>query len=393
MTYLITQMLLCLLVAFALGFFLGWLLRGVGCRERIAALEVRLTDLVARASTAESRAREAEAAAEAARAKAAAEADNAAAAQAVAAVEAEMAADATAAAVAIAAAAAEADEPYIPGYPVEEIEGIGEGFGKRLRAEGVPTTDRLLVETRTAEGRAFLAQVCEVDEATVGNWRTMADLLRIPGIGGQWAEILWRCGVTDVSTLAGQDAAGLLARMEEVNAAEHRVPVELPTVQRVSHWIEEAAAAGAGAAAASGEPRDLYVPGHPVEEIEGIGPGFGRRLRADGIATTGRLLLDGLTPEGRATIAGICEVDEDTAHNWVTMADLLRLPGVGGQWAELLWRSGIGNVQTLARQEASALLARMERINTDEHRVPEMPTLERVAHWIEEAGRVRPLLD
>ncbi|MEJ2540759.1 MAG: DUF4332 domain-containing protein [Gemmatimonadota bacterium] len=130
-----------------------------------------------------------------------------------------------------------------------------------------------------------------------------------------------------------------------------------------------------------------------MEDIEGIGEGFGKRLRASGIDTTGRLLLDGLTEEGRGEIATTCEVDPDTVRHWVTMADLLRLPGIDGQWAELLWRSGIPNVQTLAEQDAAALLASMKTVNAEERRVPTMPTVERVGHWIYEAGRALPLLD
>ncbi|MEJ2540758.1 MAG: DUF4332 domain-containing protein [Gemmatimonadota bacterium] len=241
MTYLITQMLLCLLAAFALGFFLGWLLRGAGCRDRIESLEARLAAARSEAEGLADRARAAEAAAEAARAEAASESRSASTARAVAAAEAQIAAGASAVAAAAASAAADAAEPYIPGYPVEEVEGIGAGFGKRLRAEGIPTTDRLILEGRTPEGRAFIAQICEVEPETVEGWITMADLLRIPGIGGQWAELLWRCEVSDVPALSRQKAPALLNRMEQVNAAEHRVPMELPSVERVAHWIQEAA--------------------------------------------------------------------------------------------------------------------------------------------------------
>jgi hypothetical protein len=50
-------------------------------------------------------------------------------------------------------------------------------------------------------------------------------------------------------------------------------------------------------------------------------------------------------------------------------------------------------VQALAAADAAALLAKMEETNVAEHRVPELPTVERVAHWIHEAKRVRPMLD
>ncbi len=191
MSYLISQIFWCLLLAFLLGFLLGWLLRHLSCRKHTAELEARY-----RRELDELRKRLAE----------------------------------------VPAAA----ELFIPGYPVEDIEGIGEGFGRRLRAEGLDTTDKLLLKLRDAEGRSRVCSVCDIDDKTAHSWATMADLLRIPGVGGQWAELLWRCDVPTVQALGRQEAAALVAKMKEVNVDEHRVP-ELPDESRVRHWIAEAA--------------------------------------------------------------------------------------------------------------------------------------------------------
>jgi predicted flap endonuclease-1-like 5' DNA nuclease len=126
------------------------------------------------------------------------------------------------------------------GTPIEDIEGIGTGFGKRLRAEGIATTEKLLELCATDDGVRRVCNCVAVDEATVRNWGTMADLMRIRGLGGQWSELLWRSGVASVQDLASCDAATLAARMAEVNEAEHRV-AELPGEQRVKQFIGEAA--------------------------------------------------------------------------------------------------------------------------------------------------------
>ena len=68
----------------------------------------------------------------------------------------------------------------------------------------------------------------------------LADLMRVRGLGGQWSELLWRCGVTSVQDLATRDVASLMSRMAEVNEDEHRV-AELPGEHRVAKFIEEAA--------------------------------------------------------------------------------------------------------------------------------------------------------
>lgn len=190
MSYLISQIFWCLLLAFALGFLLGWFLRHLSCRKAMEEMERRMA--------------------------------------------------------AAAPAAAPAAEPegagqamYIPGYPVEDIEGIGTGFGKRLRAEGIDSTDKLLVKLTTQSGIEQVCRVCDIDEKTARSWATMADLLRLPGVDGQWSELLWRCDVSDVQTLARQSAGPLVEKMKSVNVDEHRVP-ELPDEGRVAHWIREA---------------------------------------------------------------------------------------------------------------------------------------------------------
>ena len=126
------------------------------------------------------------------------------------------------------------------GTPIEDIEGIGTGFGKRLRADGIKTTERLLELCTSDEGVQRICRCVDLDENTVRNWGTMADLMRISGLGGQWSELLWRCDVRSVQDLAGCDAATLVAKMAEVNETEHRV-AELPGEHRVSKFIAEAA--------------------------------------------------------------------------------------------------------------------------------------------------------
>ena len=126
------------------------------------------------------------------------------------------------------------------GTPIETIEGIGAGFGKRLRADGVDTTEKLLQMCVTNEGIEKVCKCVDLDADTVRNWGTMADLIRIKGLGGQWAELMWRAGVKNVQDLGGQEIESLRARMREVNEAEHRV-AELPGEKRVARFIEDAA--------------------------------------------------------------------------------------------------------------------------------------------------------
>jgi predicted flap endonuclease-1-like 5' DNA nuclease len=132
--------------------------------------------------------------------------------------------------------------------------------------------------------------------------------------------------------------------------------------------------------------------GTAIETIEGIGTGFGGRLRADGIDTTEKLLEVCTTNDGISRVCGCVDLDEDTVKNWGTMADLMRIKGLGGQWAELMWRAGVTSVQDLASQEVEPLRARFRAVNEEEHRVAELPGEKRVSKFIEEAKGLDPVL-
>ena len=132
--------------------------------------------------------------------------------------------------------------------------------------------------------------------------------------------------------------------------------------------------------------------GTPIETIEGIGSGFGSRLKADGISTTEALLELCTTDEGIARVCKCVDLDENTVRNWGTMADLMRIKGLGGQWAELMWRAGVNSVQDLAQREIVSLRAKMREINDAEHRVAELPGEKRVTKFIAEAGELDAVL-
>jgi hypothetical protein len=57
-----------------------------------------------------------------------------------------------------------------------------------------------------------------------------------------------------------------------------------------------------------------------------------------------------------------------------------------------MWRAGVRNVQDLAGREIGELRARMREVNEKEHRVAELPGEKRITQFIEEAGRLKPVL-
>ena len=66
-----------------------------------------------------------------------------------------------------------------------------------------------------------------------------ADLARVKGIGGVFANLLENAGVDTVKELAGRVPANLHAKLEKVNA-EQKLSHHVPTVEQVEDWVKQA---------------------------------------------------------------------------------------------------------------------------------------------------------
>lgn len=120
------------------------------------------------------------------------------------------------------------------------IEGIGESYESKLKVCGIGSVEALLETCKTKKGRSVLADVSGISEKMILKWANHADLFRIKGVAGQYAELLEAAGVDTVAELARRKAENLFAKMMEVNEAKNLVN-KLPTEKQVGGWIEQAA--------------------------------------------------------------------------------------------------------------------------------------------------------
>ena len=114
-------------------------------------------------------------------------------------------------------------------YKIEEIEGIGSAYAKKLEAAGVNTTEELLDRAASKKGREKLAEETGISEKLILKWANHADLFRIKGVAGQFAELLEAAGVDTVKELRHRVAANLHSKLVEVNDQKNlcnRVPAE-----------------------------------------------------------------------------------------------------------------------------------------------------------------------
>lgn len=125
-------------------------------------------------------------------------------------------------------------------YKIDEIEGIGAAFGERLVAAGITTTDKLLTACCTKKGRTATAEQTGIGEKVLLTWCNMADLMRIKGVGKQYAELLEAAGVDTVKELKMRRPDNLATKMGEIND-EKKLAKTSPSQSLVEGWVQEAA--------------------------------------------------------------------------------------------------------------------------------------------------------
>ncbi len=121
------------------------------------------------------------------------------------------------------------------------IEGIGESYQAKLFAAGVRSMAALLVRGAKGKGRQELAEATGISGKLILEWINHADLMRVKGIGPEYADLLEEAGVDTVAELAQRKPENLFAKLGEVNQARKLVR-KLPTLKQVQGWVEQAGA-------------------------------------------------------------------------------------------------------------------------------------------------------
>ena len=124
---------------------------------------------------------------------------------------------------------------------IEVIEGVGPGVAAKLAEAGVSSVEDLLTKGRTKTQREALAGATEIGEGSILKFVNHADLMRINGVGPQYAELLEAAGVDTVAELAQRNAENLAAKLDEINAAKN-IANATPGESSVQKWVEEAKA-------------------------------------------------------------------------------------------------------------------------------------------------------
>ena len=127
-----------------------------------------------------------------------------------------------------------------------------------------------------------------------------------------------------------------------------------------------------------------------VKKIEGIGPGKAAKFAKVGIRTTERLLKEGATKRGRQELAARTGISEDLILEWVNLADLLRVKGIGEEYSDLLEEAGMDSVKELRNRRADHLHEALLKVNAAKRLVRRPPATSMVEDWIRQAKKLPP---
>jgi predicted flap endonuclease-1-like 5' DNA nuclease len=121
-----------------------------------------------------------------------------------------------------------------------DIEGIGPVYAEKLKSAGAETTKDLLKLAKTPADRKKLAEASGISEVLILKWANHADLMRIKGIGGEFAELLERVGVDTVKELKNRNAENLHEAVQKFDLTTSPIVRRKPSKASIQAWVRQA---------------------------------------------------------------------------------------------------------------------------------------------------------
>lgn len=127
----------------------------------------------------------------------------------------------------------------------------------------------------------------------------------------------------------------------------------------------------------------------PLLDVAGMDPEYRERLQRSGVRTTERLLKVGAHRRGRQDLARMSGAPEALILRWIYLADLMRVKGVGPDYAALLAAAGIGTLRQLGARRPENLYRTLLGLTSGARRIHRRPSRGDVERWVREARKLR----
>lgn len=130
-----------------------------------------------------------------------------------------------------------------------------------------------------------------------------------------------------------------------------------------------------------------------LETIEGIGPVYAGTLRDNaGLITLDDLLDAGAARKGRKALEKATGIGHKLILEWVNLADLMRIKGIGEEYSDLLEEAGVDTVKELRRRVPENLHRKIAEVNGAKRLVRRVPSISQVEDWVLQAKSLQPLV-
>jgi predicted flap endonuclease-1-like 5' DNA nuclease len=262
---------------------------------------------------------------------------------------------------------------------VIEIEGIGKKYAGKLSRAGYTETEDL--SKLTWEEINEVAKKTKISPKLIDKWQEQADLVTLKGVGPEFAELLNKIGIDSVKELSKRNAQSTLEKIKAFDKRRPNVVRKLPTNAQVESWIKEA--------------KDLYdvkkekkTPKMNIIDIEGIGPKYAKTLKAKaGIEKLEDLMV--LTKAKIKEVAVKTKISEKMIDKWQEHANLMKIDGIGPEYADVLNQIGIDSVKELSKRDPQGVLDKIIEFDKGKPNViRKLPTLVNVKNWVVQSKKM-----
>ena len=261
-----------------------------------------------------------------------------------------------------------------------EIEGVGEKYAQTLEKAGFPNVKDLIpLKWREIKD---LAEKTSISLKLIEKFQDIAELMIIKGVGPEYSELLNRIGIDSTRELAYRNPQKTLDKVVEFDKKKPNVIRKIPRVEDLTDWIEEAKSMYAK------KKTQTKLKKTPIIDIEGIGSKFSKTLESVGFSNVEALI--GLAKDKIKDLAEKTKISEKLIDKWAEHADLMRIGGVGPEYAEVLNEIGVDSVKEFAQRNPSNTLDRIMKLDKEKPDVfRRPPTLKMLEGWIEEAKKIK----
>lgn len=129
-----------------------------------------------------------------------------------------------------------------------------------------------------------------------------------------------------------------------------------------------------------------------IEDIEGIGAVYAAKLKEVGVKTTADLLEKGAKKSGREKLEEATGISKKLILKWTNHADLFRIKGIAGQFAELLEAAGVDTVKEFRHRVPANLHKKLVETNEAKNLCNRVPSLTELEKMITQAKELEPLI-